>query len=86
MNPIIKRSTHWTREEEWILYLQNRDEGNQWSDIAKILEGRTDNGIKNHWNSSMKKKIKELQLEFEILFKKFLKEKNIEYIGFQAKK
>ena len=34
----------------------------------------------------MKKKMKELQQEFEILFKKFLKEKNVEYIGCQANK
>ena len=81
MNPNIKRSTPWTREEEWILYLQNRDEANQWAVITKMLEGRTDNGIKNHWNSSMKKKIKDLQQDFETLFKKFLKEKNVEYIG-----
>jgi len=56
---MIKRNASWTREEEWILFLLNRVKSNKWADIANILEGRTDNTIKNHWNSSMKRRIKE---------------------------
>ena len=78
---MIKRAATWTSEEEWILFLLNRDLANKWADIANILEGRTDNTIKNHWNSSMKKRIKEIQDEFAALFQNKIMSLNMKYIG-----
>ncbi|KAB1228151.1 Anthocyanin regulatory C1 protein [Morella rubra] len=57
LRPDIKRGNITLEEEDLIVRL-HRLLGNRWSLIAGRLPGRTDNEIKNYWNTTLGKKVK----------------------------
>uniref|UniRef100_A0A6N2MND7 Uncharacterized protein n=1 Tax=Salix viminalis TaxID=40686 RepID=A0A6N2MND7_SALVM len=62
LRPDIKRGKFSEEEEQTILNLHSVL-GNKWSAIASHLPGRTDNEIKNFWNTHLKKKL--IQMGFD---------------------
>ncbi|KAJ0251934.1 Transcription factor MYB3R-1 [Hirschfeldia incana] len=56
LNPGINKNA-WTQEEELTLIRAHQIYGNKWAELTKFLPGRSDNAIKNHWNSAVKKKL-----------------------------
>jgi len=58
LRPDLKRGAFSQEEEDLIIEL-HAVLGNRWSQIATRLPGRTDNEIKNLWNSSIKKKLRQ---------------------------
>ncbi|XP_040378173.1 myb-related protein Hv33-like [Oryza brachyantha] len=58
LRPDLKRGTFSQEEEDLIIQLHSML-GNKWSQIAAQLPGRTDNEVKNFWNSYIKKKLRD---------------------------
>ncbi|KAL8150734.1 hypothetical protein V2J09_020542 [Rumex salicifolius] len=62
LRPDLKRGLLSEYEEQMVIDLHAKL-GNRWSKIASHLPGRTDNEIKNHWNTHIKKKLKKLGID-----------------------
>ncbi|KAJ8569949.1 hypothetical protein K7X08_006526 [Anisodus acutangulus] len=62
LRPDIKRGKFSLQEERTIIQLHALL-GNRWSTIAAYLPSRTDNEIKNYWNSRLKKRLTKMGID-----------------------
>ncbi|KAL8229139.1 hypothetical protein R6Q57_014056 [Mikania cordata] len=62
LRPDLKHDSFTPLEEELILRYHHAV-GSRWSLIAKKLPGRTDNDVKNHWNTKLKKKLLKMGID-----------------------
>lgn len=62
LRPDLKRGLLSEYEENMVIDLHSQL-GNRWSKIASHLPGRTDNEIKNHWNTHIKKKLRKMGID-----------------------
>ncbi|XP_023532955.1 transcription factor MYB41-like [Cucurbita pepo subsp. pepo] len=62
LRPDIKRG-NFSKEEESSIIELHKTLGNRWSKIASHLPGRTDNEIKNFWNTHLRKKLLQMGID-----------------------
>ncbi|KAH0787082.1 Myb-like DNA-binding domain containing protein [Histomonas meleagridis] len=73
LDPKINHSA-WTEEEDNRLIELHKQYGNHWVQISNLMVNRSDNAIKNRWNSTLKKRS---NLDIELIKPPLLEEESL---------
>lgn len=75
LDPNVIRQA-WTPQEDQLLIEFHNKLGNQWTKIASMMKGRSDNCVKNRWNSTIKKRLERMQKGEPLVMKRGRKPKS----------
>ena len=69
LDPTVQK-TCWTEEEDQKLIEMHKLYGNAWTRIASFFDGRTDNCVKNRWNSTIKRRLERMEYGEPLVLKR----------------